>query len=101
MEASPKDNQCNLWLPHKNVLPQPVYLAVFSGICRTALGLLGHSHDACFDPSSDVLATSGETAAATAGSMLCIVQIVIMLSSIAVVERMLNKVFDKQGNLKK
>ena len=43
---------------------------------------------------------SGEKAAAAAGSILCLVQIVIMLSSIAVVERMLNKVFDKQGNLK-
>ena len=48
-----------------------------------------------------IFAASGETAASIAGSVLCIVQIVIMLSSIAVVERMLNKVFDKQGNLKK
>jgi len=46
-------------------------------------------------------AAAGEKASATAGSVLCMVQIVIMLSSIAVVERMLNKVFDKQGNLKK
>ncbi len=46
-------------------------------------------------------ATAGEEAAATAGTVLCMAQIVIMLSSIAVVERMLNKVFDKQGNLKK
>lgn len=46
-------------------------------------------------------AASGEKAAATAGTVLCMVQIVIMLSSIAVVERALNKVFDKQGNLKK
>lgn len=45
-------------------------------------------------------AAAGEKAAAIAGSVLCIVQIVIMLSSIAVVERMLKKVFDKQGNLK-
>ena len=45
-------------------------------------------------------AASGETAASTAGSVLCMVQIVIMLSSIAVVERMLNKGFDKHGNLK-
>ena len=46
-------------------------------------------------------AAAGEKADATADSVLCMVQIVIMLSSIAVVERMLNKVFDKQGNLKK
>jgi len=45
-------------------------------------------------------AAAGEKAAATAGTVLCMVQIVIILSSIAVVERMLNKVFDKQGNLK-
>ena len=45
-------------------------------------------------------AASGETAASTAGSVLCMVQVVIMLSSIAVVERALNKVFDKQGNIK-
>ena len=45
-------------------------------------------------------AAAGEKTAATAGSVLCMVQIVIMLSSIAVVERMLNTVFDKQGNLK-
>ena len=48
-----------------------------------------------------IFAASGETAASTAGSVLCIVQIIIMLSSISVVERTLNKVFDKQGNLKK
>lgn len=47
------------------------------------------------------IAVSGEKAAATAGSVLCMIQIVIMLSSIAVVERMLNKIFDKHGNLKK
>lgn len=47
------------------------------------------------------LAAAGETVAATAGAVLCMVQIVIMLSSIAVVERTLKKVFDKQGNLKK
>ena len=44
-----------------------------------------------------IFAASGETAASIAGSVLCIVQIVIMLSSISVVERTLNKVFDKQG----
>ena len=48
-----------------------------------------------------IFAASGETAASIAGSVLCIVQIIIMLSSISVVERTLNKVFDKQGNLKK
>ena len=48
-----------------------------------------------------IFAASGETAASMAGSVLCIVQIIIMLSSISVVERTLNKVFDKQGNLKK
>lgn len=48
-----------------------------------------------------IFAASGETAASIAGSVLCMVQILIMLSSIAVVERTLNKVFDKQGNLKK
>lgn len=47
------------------------------------------------------IAAFGEKAAATAGSVLCMIQIVIMLSSIAVVERMLNKIFDKHGNLKK
>lgn len=47
------------------------------------------------------IAASGEKAAATAGSVLCMIQIFIMLSSIAVVERMLNKIFDKHGNLKK
>lgn len=47
-----------------------------------------------------LFAVAGEKAAATAGTILCMVQIVIMLSSIAVVERMLNKVFDKHGNLK-
>jgi len=55
LEASSEDNQCNVWLLHKNVLPQSEYLAVCSGICRKTLGSLGHSHDACFDPSSDVL----------------------------------------------
>ena len=48
-----------------------------------------------------IFAASGETAASIAGSVLCIVQIIIMLSSISVVERTLNKVFDKQGNFKK
>ena len=48
-----------------------------------------------------IFAASVETAASIAGSVLCIVQIIIMLSSISVVERTLNKVFDKQGNLKK
>ena len=48
-----------------------------------------------------IFAASGETAASIAGSVLCMVQILIMLSSISVVERTLNKVFDKQGNLKK
>lgn len=48
-----------------------------------------------------IFAASGETAESIAGSVLCIVQIIIMLSSISVVERTLNKVFDKQGNLKK
>ena len=46
-------------------------------------------------------AASGETAASTAGSVLCIVQIVIMLSSITVVEHALKKAFDKHGSLKK
>ena len=51
----PENNQCNVWLPHQHVFYQSEYLAVRSGICRKTLGSLGHSHDACFDPSSDVL----------------------------------------------
>lgn len=47
------------------------------------------------------LAAAGKTTAAMAGSVLCMAQIIIMLSSIAVVERALNRVFDKQGNLRR
>ena len=48
-----------------------------------------------------IFAPSGEDAAATVGAVLCLVQTFLMIFSIVFVERALNKVFDKQGNLKK